>query len=351
MSELSKKSKYQLLADTLKEEILTLADGDLLDPEAKLIERFQASRNTLRSAMSVLRQERLIASRAGYGTYKLASGQAKFKKKSILAIMPSREESFWYQIMDGLHDALGSGTPYQLIYSYSGDDAEKISNLLSEAYHSDVAGVVLLALYEVDQVEILCKEELPKSTVLVHNCHPNFKGTFVGTKEKEVIGRLFQEMKSAGIRDFHFFSGSHCSSHQQRKEAFIECIENEGLDLHVYQVGTKEEDGYRFTKDKWLDAIQLSDAPSGLFCINDHVALGVSKALKEANIQIGQQVCLAGFGNVLPLPSLVAESWFTVEQHPYELGKVAMSALLSELEGRSKTGRNLLVPGEVISHP
>jgi DNA-binding LacI/PurR family transcriptional regulator len=263
--------------------------------------------------------------------------------------MPSREESFWYQIMDGLHDALGSGTPYQLIYSYSGDDANKISSLLTEAYLSEVAGVVLLALYEVDRVELFSKGELPKSTVLVHNCHPDFKGTFVGTKEEEVIEDLFEKMKAVGVRDFHFFSGSHCSSHQQRKEAFIDCIESEGLDLHVYQVGTSEEDGYRFAKEKWIDAIQLSDTPSGLFCINDHVALGVSKALKEAKIQVGKKVLLAGFGNVLRPNSSLAAPWTTVEQKPYELGKAAMNALLSELEGRSKAGRKILLPGEVIS--
>lgn len=350
LGEAPKKSKYQLLAEVIKEEIIQMEEGALLDPEAKLIERFDASRNTLRSAMAVLRQEGLIASRAGYGTYKLSPHQASFKKKSLLAIMPSRQGSFWYRLMDGLHDGLGTGTPYQLIYSYSGDQHDKISSILTEAYHSDVAGIVLMALYEADQVYHLDQSELQKPTVLVHNKHPEFKGSFVGTDEKATFKQLLKRVWDAGIKDFHFFGGASCSSHAWRKEAFIEAMDEWGIDLHVYQVGVKENDGYSFMMEKWPSL--SSSAPTCVCAISDDVALGVTKACRELNIEIGKDLWVTGYGNLYESnfvsEKLDSSALLTVEQHPHRLGKMAMSALLAEIEGRNKPGRELLLPGDVV---
>ncbi|MGC9410131.1 GntR family transcriptional regulator [Streptomyces sp. DZ1-3] len=66
---MSKQPKYQQVADTLRREIDNgmYAPGDRLPSEAELASRFDASRNTVRSGLSVLVSQGLITSSQGLG--------------------------------------------------------------------------------------------------------------------------------------------------------------------------------------------------------------------------------------------------------------------------------------------
>jgi DNA-binding GntR family transcriptional regulator len=63
--------RYQEIAATLREQIQRgdLAPGAALPSEAELRRRFTASRNTVRQALAVLEQERLIVAEHGRGRF------------------------------------------------------------------------------------------------------------------------------------------------------------------------------------------------------------------------------------------------------------------------------------------
>lgn len=62
--------RYAAVAQVIRERILAgdLAIGERLPPERELSERFAVSRQTVRAALRLLREERLVASRQGAGT-------------------------------------------------------------------------------------------------------------------------------------------------------------------------------------------------------------------------------------------------------------------------------------------
>ena len=64
---------YRQLSTILKEQILTgaLAPGDQLPTEAKLVDAYRVSRITVRQALKILAEERLIRREAGRGTFVL----------------------------------------------------------------------------------------------------------------------------------------------------------------------------------------------------------------------------------------------------------------------------------------
>src|SRR5437762_11604176 len=66
----SEKTRYVMVATALKEEIVKGAYpvGSQLPTEAELCARFAVSRHTVREALRLLRDERLIASRQGAGS-------------------------------------------------------------------------------------------------------------------------------------------------------------------------------------------------------------------------------------------------------------------------------------------
>ncbi|WP_157740023.1 GntR family transcriptional regulator [Micromonospora narathiwatensis] len=63
--------RYRVIADELRERIEsgTISPGTLLPTESVLTAEFRASRGTVRQAIAVLRDERLVATEHGRGTY------------------------------------------------------------------------------------------------------------------------------------------------------------------------------------------------------------------------------------------------------------------------------------------
>jgi DNA-binding transcriptional MocR family regulator len=60
-------------ANRLREEIMSsLASGEKIDPEQVLADRYGVARNTMRKAIAQLRQEGILASRHGRGTFAAA---------------------------------------------------------------------------------------------------------------------------------------------------------------------------------------------------------------------------------------------------------------------------------------
>ncbi|RLP93469.1 GntR family transcriptional regulator [Micromonospora sp. CV4] len=63
--------RYRVIADELRERIEhgVIPPGTLLPTESALTAEFRASRGTIRQAVAVLREERLVATEHGRGTY------------------------------------------------------------------------------------------------------------------------------------------------------------------------------------------------------------------------------------------------------------------------------------------
>ncbi|WP_175438860.1 GntR family transcriptional regulator [Micromonospora tulbaghiae] len=63
--------RYRVIADELRRRIESgaIPSGSLLPAESALTAEFQASRGTIRQAIAILRDERLVATEHGRGTY------------------------------------------------------------------------------------------------------------------------------------------------------------------------------------------------------------------------------------------------------------------------------------------
>ena len=73
--------------------------------------------------------------------------------------------------------------------------------------------------------------------------------------------------------------------------------------------------GYRMTQQ----ALALDPRPTALFAVNNFIAIGAYKALRDLNLQAPNDVALVAFDD-LP-PSMVMEPFLTVASQPaYEMG-------------------------------
>lgn len=77
---------------------------------------------------------------------------------------------------------------------------------------------------------------------------------------------------------------------------------------------------------------QMKNRPDGVFCMIDPLAVDVMMHWKSKGIKIPEEIALAGFTNN-PTSAVVEPPLTTVSQPGYEMGKLAVSHLLDQLDG------------------
>jgi len=118
---------------------------------------------------------------------------------------------------------------------------------------------------------------------------------------------------------------------KKRKEGYIRALQEYGVKI--------EDQLIQFT-DLTLEGnlqvahriLQLDPRPEAVFCMIDPVAVDVLTEWKKSGIHIPEDIALAGFTDN-PTSAVVEPPLTTVAQPGYEMGKLAVSHLLDQLDG------------------
>ncbi|HHE70723.1 MAG TPA: LacI family transcriptional regulator, partial [Chloroflexi bacterium] len=102
--------------------------------------------------------------------------------------------------------------------------------------------------------------------------------------------------------------------------------------------------GYAMT----LSILSLSPRPTAIFAGNNFIAVGALRALREAGLQVPEDVSLVAYDD-LP-PNFLVEPFLTVAaQRAYEMGQVATQLLLTRLaEQEPGQPQEIVLPTELI---
>ncbi|MEM7381571.1 MAG: LacI family DNA-binding transcriptional regulator [Bacteroidota bacterium] len=98
------------------------------------------------------------------------------------------------------------------------------------------------------------------------------------------------------------------------------------------------ETGYRSTKALLAQA----QPPTAIFALNNQIAMGAMKAIKEEGLKIPENISLLAFDEQ-PYFELLSPPLTAIKQPMQEIGKVAVDMLLELLEGK-KVGSRMLQP-------
>lgn len=86
---------------------------------------------------------------------------------------------------------------------------------------------------------------------------------------------------------------------------------------------------------------------TAVFAANDHLALGLQKALKNRGIRVPEDISIVGFDDIPEAPYFESPLT-TIRQDFAQLGEAAMSLLLGELEDRSAQPIAPVIPNLVV---
>jgi LacI family transcriptional regulator len=355
---------YRRVAQMLRERITQGArqDGEFLPPERVLASELKVSRQTVRLAIEILRQEGLLLPEQGRGTRIVtpnaaAAARQESDERNFAALViygMSREGSA--AIFQGCALAIQRAN-YHLVVAETAisvrqrllDEAAQLQSLLDKG----IRGIIIYA-EPTDQNRALLEQALDRGVqvVQIDRYLPGLPCDYVGLDNAAATEEMTDHLIALGHRRIAFLSMKpEPSTCQERLQGYRLSLRAHGLrdssrDLVAYcsaQRNTHSE--VTRIVHRWLSA---PTPPTAICAVNDELAITVMQALQAQGRSVPDEVAVVGFDNQRAA-GLVSPPLTTIEQPFSDLGEAAAHLLLSRLMG-SYTGepRRILLPTRLV---
>jgi LacI family transcriptional regulator len=96
-----------------------------------------------------------------------------------------------------------------------------------------------------------------------------------------------------------------------------------------------------------LDILESGFKPSSIVCVNDFMALGVLRALREQGLRVPQDVSVTGFDNI-KLSEFCSPALTTLHIPRESIGKIIIETLSPDSTRPKTAGREIVVNPEFV---
>ncbi len=228
----------------------------------------------------------------------------------------------------------------RVILCNADEDPEKEALYLDLMRDENVSGVILsptlptLARFRLG--------DYPFPVVLVDRCDRDTAADAVVLDNVDSAYRLTAHLIEQGHRRIAFIYGVTSATGRQRQEGYVSAMATHGLDVEAKAVPATV-DAARAAAGKLIGSRPLPDALVGS---NGLILLGLTEALREAQLRFPEQIALAGFDD-LPWTRLVEPGITVIAQPVYDIGQAAIELLLQRIAHPAQSVRRVVLRGEL----
>jgi DNA-binding LacI/PurR family transcriptional regulator len=200
----------------------------------------------------------------------------------------------------------------------------------------NIDGVITIALPSAIIGEI--KKKLPNTELVVVDTEPA-KNYDVVNIDNQVGGRIATEylIELGHTSIAHITGPKGAYEAEMRRLGYEEAMKKAKLKALVisgdWTIATGFKAGEEIIKSK----------VTAVFCANDHLAIGLSRALTQKKVRIPQDVSVIGFDNI-PESEFLGTSLTTIKQDFDALGKESITKVLTQLKESTKTETLMIKP-------
>lgn len=264
--------------------------------------------------------------------YNLLAQSLRISRTKVLGVVvPELTSHFFSSNISGISDtAYRRG--YNVMICQSNESYEQEKANVRTLVSSQVDGLLISLSRETKSYEHLQElydrgipfmmfdrvtEEIPVSKVTVDDAH----GAYLAVRH----------LLEQGCRKIAYFSGPEdLYISKKRKEGYLEALKEFGIpeaEASIYVTDLTSEGNRKIS----LEMLANKNRPDAVFAMIDPLAIDLMIVLKEKGIRIPDEIALAGFTNN-PTSAVVDPSLTTISQPGYEMGKIAASHLLDQLD-------------------
>lgn len=278
------------------------------------------------------------ANELGYQRNSLASNLRTNKTNTIGVIVPRISRNFFSNVISGIEDtAYQAG--YNVVICQSLESFEREKKIMDTLLSNRVDGVLLSTSMETVALDHLQSYLNHGGPIVFYdrprdfeNCSSisidDYKGSFEAT----------EHLITKGCKNIVYFSGPQVVSlYQNRKRGYMDALKKHGIpyrETYCIESLLTEKDGTASAKKM----LKLK-AVDGLYSANDTAAISAIQYLKSKGINIPNDIAVVGFNND-PISAVIEPSLTTVNQPDFEMGRIASSVLISQIEAKNTSINN-----------
>lgn len=341
-----KEPKYRMVVDWVQERIASgeFELGSKLYSENELSEKFNLSRQTVRHAIDVLEQKRLVTRVQGSGTF--VSGTKEYtdnKERTMnIGVISTYVDSYIFpNIIKGIEKILSlKGYMVQIAFTNNRIDRERviIQNILEK---NNIDGLIVEATKSaLPNPNIMFYQELidRKIPIIFFNSYyPALDAPHVSLNDKKMAAKATDYLIRNGHKKIAAIFKADDGQGHLRYAGYSEAMLHSNLminDTNIFWLDTEDVKNFRLESKRVLS--RINDC-SAVFCYNDEIAFHLMEICEQEGIQVPKQLSVISIDN--SNLAVLSDVSITSIPHPMEgLGKKVAENLLLMIEDKSFDG-------------
>ena len=276
------------------------------------------------------------ATSMNYKQNKLALALKSGRSNNIGVIVPRIDSNFFASVIRGIEEELYPHG-YQVIICQTHENSKRESENLYTLIDAQVDGILMSVTDVTNENDGAFHNVLEKNVPLIffdRSKHidgvssvtiNDFKGGYIATKQ----------LINQGCKYIAHLSGDQSLEiFKNRFLGYKQALLDNGIafnEEYIIQSKSSVEAG----KNAINVLLELETPPDAIFSSSDFAALGAIQELRDRNIHIPQEFCVAGFSNE-PFTKFMELSITSVDQSPLEMGKMSARVFLEQV-GKTDT--------------
>lgn len=279
----------------------------------------------------------------------LARGLIKKETKTIGVLIPDIDNLFYPAVVRGIEDELGIND-YNVFLCNTDKDIEKEKKYINTLLEKRVDGIIFMGTRPIDLEKnehiLRLSSKLP---ILMVNDFILGAGIYsVLTDEIDGAYKAVKYLLGLGHKKIAYVTGeADYTTYKNKQEGYESALREHAIPvnpLYIVRDLPYPEGGKRAAKRLF----ELEEnRPTAIFAGSDQIAMGVMKAAYEVGYRIPDDISVVGFANV-PISADLCPGLTTVDQFPYETGKLAANTLTKIICGLELKQRKFIIEPQLI---
>lgn len=289
-----------------------------------------------------------VAKENGYRPNYSARCLRENKTNRILVCLPNFNNSFYFDLVSGLSDKFAEAGYCLMLFDSGGDSKKELEsiNMLNEKYCD---GLVLISL-DFNDENIAAVRASGRPVVLTNRYlglrdDDNFD--YVYLDHEKAMYKATKHLLDCGCKHIALFVGNdEQQTSRERTQGYCAALAENGVAVErdlIVDAGFKED----IAATKFTELVNDKVHFDGLIAASDLMGMGIYRAAKACNLQIGTDFKMVSFDNT-DFTTIATPCITSIDMRQKEIGSNAAALLLERIKGRNKSKTVVLEPRVVV---
>jgi len=272
--------------------------------------------------------------------------------KTIGLIIPDTHNPHFWEIADGVEqETYAAG--YHILLSSIPPENKHAEDIFQNLSRRRIDGLVMVPsfIYQSEKAQktlaYLLKRRVPIVGLMADHGDASYNIDRVISDYRDTTIEVMTHLLSLQHRRIGFVYGIAVPAlGTDRLFAYQESLQAAGLPLDpnlIVECGPTLEDSYHATRQ----LLELPSRPTALLAINDFLAIGALRAIRDLNLNVPQDISLFGYDDI-PLAKYLVPRLSTASKDGRKMGREATGLLLARLQDPDRPRQEIRLPARLI---